>query len=237
MADMTPSQHVGMRVRMYRMQKKLTLEEFAKRINKSPSTVSKYESGGIVIDVNVLFEMAQALGVTVGQLIDYHISPPAAQPVTGNFFQRADFFYVYTLFSPSKTPYICAMELLRDETADSQGKLVFYFDVESTQDYTNSAYIYNGRFRCFDQGAVFYLDNPYNLTDCGMIYARSPFSAASTTRGIFTFLPTKLRNPSSTKVLFSTAPLELDGRLIQELSIADKETISTLKKSNLLLIN
>lgn len=237
MADITPSRHVGMRVKMYRMQKRLTLEEFAKRINKAPSTVSKYESGGIVIDVNVLFEMAQVLGVTVGQLIDYQIPRAPAPAVTGNFFQRADLFYVYTLFSPSKTPYICAMELIRDEMCDSRGKLVFYFDVENIQDHTNSAYIYNGQFRCFDQGAVFYLDNPYNLTDCGMIYARSPFSAAGTTRGIFTFLPTRLRSPCSTKVLFSTAPLDVDGKLIQELSVADKETIGMLKKSNLLLIN
>ena len=235
---MTPSEHVGMRVRMYRTQKQLSLKEFARRINKAPSTVSKYESGAIAIDVNSVFEMATALEVDVSQLIDYQmpIRPPVSV-TTGNFFQRANIYYVYALFSPRKTPYICIMELIRTNASDSFGKLVFHFDVESIHNYTNSAYLYNGEFKCCDYGTIFYLNNSYSPSDVGMIYARTPFSAGNTAQGIFTFLPSKFPNPCSTKVLFSITPIGQDENLLRELSISDKNTIAMLKKDNLLMIN
>lgn len=236
---MTPSDHVGMRVRMYRIQKKMTLEYFAKRIQKAPSTVSKYESGKIVLDINVIYEMASVLEVTISQLIDYptESSPSQQKAVTGNFFQRTNLYYVYTLFAPSKTPYTCAMELSRTNEVDSFGKFTFYFDIENVNTYTNPRYLYFGDYTCFDYGTVFYLSNPYSPGDIGMIYAKAPFSVGNTTKGIFTFLPSKMRNPCSTKVLFSTTPVSLSENLLSELSISDKGTISTQKKTNLFMVD
>lgn len=235
---MTPTEHIGMRVRMYRTKKKLTLEEFAKKINKAPSTVSKYESGSIVIDVNVVYEMAAALDVTIAQLMDYPMEkdPAPHRAVTGNFFQRTDLYYVYALFAPSKTPSVCAMELHRDEEDSGTGKLVFYFDIDNINNHTNSSYLYLGWYQCFDHGTAFYLNNPYNPSDVGMIYAKSPFSSAATTRGIFTFLPSKIRNPCSTKVLFSISPIPSDQNLIDQLSVSDRETLTTLKRNNLFMV-
>lgn len=235
---MTPSEHAGMRIQMYRKKKKLTLREFAERINKSCSTVSKYESGSIVLDINTLFEIADVLDVSVSQLMDYRKQPIAdvGRSIVGNFFQRSDLFYAYTLFSPSRTPYECAMELLRDEEGSDTGSLNFYFDINNTENYTNSSYIYNGRFRCFHQGTYFSLHNPYNHSDVGMIYAEAPFSKADRAKGLFAFTPAKILKPCATGILFSTEPVSPEEDIIPLLSVSGKETVSTLKATNLFMV-
>ncbi|WP_312061267.1 helix-turn-helix domain-containing protein, partial [Anaerotignum sp.] len=63
--------HVGKRIRLYRKLKKLTIEVFAEMIHKSKATVSKYENGEISIDIETLFSIADALNISVNQLVDY----------------------------------------------------------------------------------------------------------------------------------------------------------------------
>ena len=63
--------HVGSRIRLYRKVKHYTLTDLAERIHKSKATLSKYEIGEITVDVETLFDIAAALGITVQQLIDY----------------------------------------------------------------------------------------------------------------------------------------------------------------------
>ena len=63
--------YVGKRIRLYRKTKNLTIEAFAGMINKSKATVSKYENGDISIDIETLFTIAEALDISVNQLIDY----------------------------------------------------------------------------------------------------------------------------------------------------------------------
>ena len=65
------SVHVGKRIRLYRKMKNMTIEVFAGLINKSKATVSKYENGDIAIDIETLFIIANALDISVNQLIDY----------------------------------------------------------------------------------------------------------------------------------------------------------------------
>ena len=64
-------QHVGSQIKMFRKIKKFTIEELATIINKSKSTVSKYESGEITIDVVTLFNISKALNINIINLLDY----------------------------------------------------------------------------------------------------------------------------------------------------------------------
>ena len=57
--------HVGSRIRMYRKNRHMTIDELASRINKSRATVSKYESGNISIDVSTLLDIAKALDLSL----------------------------------------------------------------------------------------------------------------------------------------------------------------------------
>ena len=67
---------VGGRIRLYRQMKKLTLMTLAEKIHKSKATLSKYETGDIVVDVETLFDIARALEIKPQQLLDYRKSKP-----------------------------------------------------------------------------------------------------------------------------------------------------------------
>lgn len=65
------NQHVGRRIRMYRKSRRLTLQQLADRIHKSKSSVSKYETGEITLDIETLAEISEVLQVSIHQLTDY----------------------------------------------------------------------------------------------------------------------------------------------------------------------
>ena len=67
---MTYAQQIGARIAFLRRLKGLTLAELAERVNKHKSTISKYESGQIIIDIESLKEVADALGVDVAQIVE-----------------------------------------------------------------------------------------------------------------------------------------------------------------------
>lgn len=67
--------HVGSRIKMYRKVQGLTLQELADRIHKSRATVSKYENGEIVVDIETLYDISRELHIGLNQLTDYHADP------------------------------------------------------------------------------------------------------------------------------------------------------------------
>ena len=62
------SQHIGSRIRSFRRAQGMTLQQLADKIHKSRASVSKYETGEITVDIETLFEIAEALGVELSQL-------------------------------------------------------------------------------------------------------------------------------------------------------------------------
>ena len=73
---------IGNKIKFFRKKRGLTLVEFADILCKSKATVSKYENGQITIDIVTLYEIAEALGVHVEQLL---YSEPAQVPKVPSF--------------------------------------------------------------------------------------------------------------------------------------------------------
>ena len=69
---------VGENIRIYRRANRMTLSELAERINKSKATVGKYEQGAIALDMDTLYEIAAALGVSPFQLTFTTAGPAAS---------------------------------------------------------------------------------------------------------------------------------------------------------------
>ena len=63
------SMEIGKRIRYFRTGKNMTLEELATAVCKSKATLSKYEKGNIVIDIETLYEIANALQIHIDQLL------------------------------------------------------------------------------------------------------------------------------------------------------------------------
>ena len=62
-------ERIGENIRIYRRANRMTLSEMAERINKSKATVGKYEQGAISLDMDTLYEIAGALGISPFQLM------------------------------------------------------------------------------------------------------------------------------------------------------------------------
>lgn len=60
---------VGKRIRAFRKKRSMTLEDLSLIICKGKSTISKYENGEISIDIETMYDIANALHIHVGQLL------------------------------------------------------------------------------------------------------------------------------------------------------------------------
>ena len=67
MSDLT--RIIGKNIRIYRRANRMTIDTLAERINKSKATVGKYEQGAISMDVDTLYEIAEALKIAPTQLL------------------------------------------------------------------------------------------------------------------------------------------------------------------------
>lgn len=88
------AKHVGERIRFYRKQQKMTLESIAVKMNKSKATISKYESGSIVMDIETLYEFADVFGVPIHCLMEDAYREPQ-MPVQMPFSSTVLYFYIY----------------------------------------------------------------------------------------------------------------------------------------------
>ena len=61
---------IGEKIRHFRKAKGIRQEELAVKLNVVRQTVSKWENGLSVPDADVLVQIAEILGVSVGQLLD-----------------------------------------------------------------------------------------------------------------------------------------------------------------------
>lgn len=237
---MTISEHTGMRIRMYRKHRHMTIEALAHDIDKSLSTVSKYESGQISIDIETLHRIAVCLDVSMNQLTDYReeVSDHHRVRHTGNYFERAEIFYMYQYFGYTGKVYECAIEISRvpGDDPDEDDTAILYYGIKSPDNYTDSEYLYNGHIYYYDSVAYMLFSNPYNRSDKVFVYAKSAFTNKQTTTGIVTAVSSTLRNPYSFKVLFSNRPLKIDDELIEELLISDKESLNDIRRNNALFI-
>ena len=63
------SHEIGLKIRYYRKNRQMTVDQLAEAICKSKSCVSKYENGQIAVDLPTLYDIAAALDVGVTQLL------------------------------------------------------------------------------------------------------------------------------------------------------------------------
>ena len=89
------NQHIGGRIRFYRTKRNMSQEQLAFKVFKSKSTLSKYESGKIPVDIETLYLIASELEVEMSALVDYPIPQKTQTPLYRDPFDNADRIYMY----------------------------------------------------------------------------------------------------------------------------------------------
>lgn len=235
---MNVASHVGSRIRLYRKQKGMTIEQLSSQLHVGNSTISKYENGKIAIDITTLFEIANILEVNINQLVDYHGEDRAktSQVSLENFFKRNNVFYLYQYWGRDKSVYVSAIELIPDPSSEDTDNAIMYYECNDPENYTNCTYLYNGKITYSDSFTHILFDNLYNTSDRVCITAKTPFAMQGSTTGIMTAISQSIRNPYAVKIIISSEPLPIDDNLIEKLIAYDKESINELKRSNAFVI-
>lgn len=231
------SVHVGKRIRLYRKMKNMTIEVFAGLINKSKATVSKYENGDIAIDIETLFIIAQALDISVNQLIDYDkkIEDTEERAETGvkRYGKNRLYFYFY---DGRRSRIVRNVIDVRSAGESGTYHADLYADIEDYSNCYKCKYLYHGIMRRYDTFTNFHFENQNNKMERVFLYAINSFSPSGRMIGMFSGLSTQPMLPVSFKFLISPDMMEENEELIDILRFS-KEDIRTIKKMNMFVVN
>ena len=124
---------LGQNIRRFRKICNMTQKQLAHSVNKSLACVSKYEKGTVAIDIYTIQQIANQLGVSVGQLI------PESKPVSQQ--PAATSLQLHPMFRYSPL-YLCwyrggKQSLVRHviEVDSSSGQVSCYMEVDNYSDY------------------------------------------------------------------------------------------------------
>lgn len=233
----SPTEHVGKRIRLYRKKSGYTLLEFSHMIHRSVSAISKYENGLVSIDVDTLFDIAEALGISVNQLTDYQTTARKKKEIGGgNFFRKRELFYMYQYSGFDKRVNRFILEIA-ENPEDEKDQVMLYYGYKDIKDYTKCESIYRGEITYSDSYVNIQASNPFNAVDKISIYAKATSSPHQTkVNGVILALAESLRNPYSAKAIISTEPLEINATLLEQLMINDKDSLADIRKANAMVI-
>lgn len=231
------SMHVGKRIRLYRKMKNMTIEVFAGLINKSKATVSKYENGDIAIDIETLFIIANALDISVNQLIDYDKEAEETETRVDLSGRRHGKTRMYLYFYDGRRSRIVRNVIdIRGTGENGMFSVDLYADVDDYSNCYKCKYLYHGTMRRYDTFTNFQFENQNNKMERVFLYAINSFSPAGRMLGMFSGLSIQPMMPASFKFVLSPDVMEENEELKETLRFS-KEDIRTMKKMNMFIIN
>lgn len=225
---------LGARVRAFRKDRGLTLQQLAEAIHKSRATVSKYESGEIALDVPTLYELAAVLRVQPGELLP-PVRETAPLPDHGGsvpyLFRDAAQFYAYYYDGRNGTLVRCVMDILsRDEAG--RFRIAFYMNFKDYSHYQACEHTYHGFMEHFDVLTNIYGQSRDTPVEKISISILASFQDVEQKWGLWTGISSRPIMPVAVKMLFSKTPLAEDRALVARLKIS-KEDIRLMKIYNM----
>ena len=232
---MNAVEHIGKRIRLYRKQNNMTIDDLSAKLHLSPSTISKYENGKIAMDIETLFYIAKVLDIDINMLVDYQesVNKGVKDPFEDNFFKRSNLFYVYRYTGIEKRIFLDVIEIKPCEK-ERYDNVMVYLCCASEEQYAKCSKLFQGR--------IYYSDSSATLTAASKIRADGFLSAYFTSNledysfGLGTTNSDLFKKPYSTKLIASVKPLERNKELRELLKINSKTTISSIKELNMLCV-
>lgn len=227
---------VGEQIRRVRKAHKLTMEQLGERVHKSKSTIAKYESGEVCIDIETLLEISRALTVHVFELLG-----PAALYDTvrtssthNELFPRLYLYYYDGRKKRVRFGVISPYEVIDDErqrvwcninVGESQLPLGVEYSLDGVLSVFKPFISISITASGFDSG------NYSNV----MIYAYNFLETNQITKGIITGLFKNPFAPGVTKAILSKRVLSSD-ELLDEVLRFSKQEIQQIKQLNIFTI-
>lgn len=233
--------HVGSRIKMYRKVQGMTLQELADRIHKSRATVSKYENGEIVVDIETLYDISQELNIGLNQLTDYRAEPVMpAEAVSTELSMKSPFYQAKRLYFYF---YDGRYNRLKDGIIDISAKADNAEDYEATL--SISIVTQNGRSsKSRYLGSVVYSDvlirfsfvNQLNALEEDLLYIFNPLELRDYTEGLLCGISSADFKPCAFKCIVTLTPQELDENFKKQLMFTPRD-LNRWKKLNMMMID
>jgi transcriptional regulator with XRE-family HTH domain len=228
-SDLT--RHIGGRIRLYRKNKNMSIENLAQRIQKSKATISKYEKGDISIDIETLSGIASVLNVSLGQLTDYQSGAPVTpSAIPRGLFSNGELYLYY--YDGRSGKLIRGFLQIRPDMHTGQKPVTMYMGVDSFAHYTKCKYLYSGSIDINDAVTNLLLHNQANGIERINIFATNPLDNPIAIFALLTGMSGKPFMPMAVRCILSSQVLPEDDELVESLTIS-RDDIKLLKKYNL----
>ena len=230
------AKEIGGRIRNFRKKRKLTLSDLSSRICKSQSTISKYETGEIAIDIETLYEIADALQIHAGQLLcrahrREQILRAGIQPA---FFQGMTQFYSYLFDGRSNRLIRCVFDIL-SQAEENRYQIMMYMNFQDYEAYQNCENTYWGYIEHYDALTNIALTNQDTPMEKASVQILASYLDSSTKWGLFNGFSSRPMMPIAAKMLFSKERLKEDAELLRRLKIS-RDDVRLMRLYNMLSV-
>ena len=230
------SAQIGSQIRTLRKKRKMTLDDLSGIIHKSRSTISKYEKGEIAIDIETLYEIADAIQVHVEQLL---YCPPSRAVISSQnnspaFFNGVSQFYSYLYDGRSNHIIRCLFDVL-SEAENDQYKIMMYMNFKDFKNYQQCENTYWGYIEHYDALTYISLTNQDTPMEKASVQILASYLDSDTKWGLFNGFSSRPMMPIAIKMLFSKCRLKEDADLVRLLKVS-KDDVRLLKLYNMLSV-
>lgn len=217
------AEEVGRRIRRYRKDRHMTLEQLAAAVGKGKATLSKYENGSIGVDVETLFTIAEALDMDARSLVDVHRHTRRSPKIpAGHYFNTPKIFMYY--YDGRFQRLVRSLLFLSYSAEEERTEALLYNDFKDLRDYENCEDIYAGELIAYDMITYATLHNQVNdmfhmnLNILNPVHTSTPASGMMSAIGSFPFF-----SPVAFKALFSSKQLKENQELMNTLILSKEE--------------
>ncbi len=218
----------GGKIRYYRKKRKMTIEELATAIYKSVSTVSKYESGSIAMDILTLYDVAHALHVAPEELL-YHVPATNAEVAEESkddripsFFKGVTQFYTYYYDGRTKE-LVRGVGNIYSKEAPYVYNVMLYMNIESYECYQCCENTYHGVIKHYDALSMLELQNRDTPMDQYMISIPASYLNVDTRWALDFSTSSKPIMPIASKILVSRNIQEETEEFIKSLFLSKED--------------
>ncbi|MBQ2911103.1 MAG: helix-turn-helix transcriptional regulator [Clostridia bacterium] len=222
---------IGSRIRLYRQAKKISLSELSERIHKSKSTLSKYENGEISMDIETLFEISQALGISPTQLVTVpsETKEKKKSEISG---VRRKYMYIFD----GKTNKINHSVLEIYENGEEHQPVTLFYNTPSFDKYDKCKSLYYGTVYEHDYVTNYSLQNQSNDMESVFMCTVKPFELSERRIGLISGISARNLLPVCCKFVLADTILKEDDELKSTLMLS-KEDLRLIKRFNMFVID
>ena len=215
---------IGRIIRAERKKNGMTLDELSGMINKSKSTLSKYEKGQIAIDVETLYELSDVFHIHVEQLLyvrnkretlSFGVSEPA-------FFSGVSRFYSCMFDGRSQKMLHSVFDVL-SKTEENQYKIMMYMNYKDIEQYQNCETTYYGFIEHFDAVTNITLINQDSPMERASAQILASYLDSDQKWGLWNGLSSRPIMPVAAKMLFTKRPLTGKEDFLEALKISRED--------------